>query len=159
MPMLLTLFLTSIAATAPLRAVPVMVESSRVESDVDHLRVAQVLVQERVIIRVPVRPPPIAAPIEYKERKGPKCIQSSQIAGAAVTRGGAVDFFLKGRQRVRARFERECPALDFYSGFYLKPNPDGRICARRDSIHARSGGGCEIQRFRKLEAYQPDRDD
>ncbi len=149
MPLMLTLLLSSITAVTPLRAEP----------GAHHVRVAQVLVQERVIMRVPVRPPPIAAPIEFKEHKGPKCIQSSQIVGAAVTRGGAVDFILKGRQRVRARFERACPALDFYSGFYLKPNPDGRICARRDSIHARSGGGCEIQRFRKLEAYQPHDDD
>jgi hypothetical protein len=147
--MLLTLLLSSITPVAPLRAEP----------GIDGMRIAQVLVQERVIIRVPVRPPPIAAPIEFKEHKGPKCIQSAQIVGAAVTRGGAVDFILKGHQRVRARFERACPALDFYSGFYLKPNPDGRICARRDSIHARSGGGCEIQHFRKLEPYQPDRDD
>jgi hypothetical protein len=112
---------------------------------------AQVLVQERVIMRVPVRPSlNRAVPMDWKEGKADKCILSKQVAGAAVTQAGAVDFILKGGARVRARFERACPALDFYSGFYLKPTSDGRICAVRDSIHARSGGECSIERFRSL---------
>jgi len=43
-----------------------------------------------------------------------------------------------------------CPALDFYSGFYLRPSADGQVCADRDTVHARSGGQCGIERFRTL---------
>ena len=74
-----------------------------------------------------------------------------RIAGAAITPDGAVDFVLRGGRRMRAWLESECPALDFYQGFYVKPDPDGRVCAGRDSIHSRSGGECQIDRLRRLE--------
>jgi hypothetical protein len=139
--MMLTLLLTSLASGTPAPDAPGSAD----------VRLAQVQVQERIIIRVPVRPPAPRPPVSFKEKRGPHCINSAQIVGAAVTSAGEVDFLLRGRQRFRAKFERACPALDFYSGFYLKPSPDGRLCAHRDSIHARSGGACEIQKFRKLE--------
>jgi hypothetical protein len=56
---------------------------------------------------------------------------------------------------LRARLDHGCRALDFYSGFYLRPAPDGNICADRDSVRARSGASCEISRFRRLVAERP----
>jgi hypothetical protein len=53
------------------------------------------------------------------------------------------------RERVRASFDGNCPALDFYGGFYLKTQ-DERVCAKRDSVHSRMGGSCRIERFRRL---------
>jgi hypothetical protein len=97
-------------------------------------------------------PPPV---VVYREKRGPGCIDANAIAGAAVSGPDAVDFSLKGGQRVRARLADECPALDYYSGFYLSPQSDGRICADRDSIRTRSGGDCQIDRFRKLEPVPP----
>ncbi len=51
---------------------------------------------------------------------------------------------------MRAVLEDQCPALDYYSGFYVVPPPDGKICADRDSIHTRSGADCEVDKFRAL---------
>jgi hypothetical protein len=115
---------------------------------------------QTTIIRVPARrssryrtaknaaPPP--APPRFKEKRGPRCIDAAAIGGAAVSTPDSVDFILKGGQRVRAHLESECPALDYYSGFYVRPPQDGRICADRDSVHTRSGGDCQVDRFRLL---------
>ena len=108
---------------------------------------AQLSVRQQVIIRVPTRRGP-ASPIEWKEKGGPKCIPVDALAGAQISRDG-VDLLLRGGQRVRAKLDR-CPPLDYYSGFYLRPGPDGRICEDRDSIRVRSGGSCEIDAFRRL---------
>lgn len=114
-------------------------------------RFAQITIRERVIIRVPTRAPaPPARPIKWKEKKGPRCIVLGTLAAAAVTKPDSVDLIMRGGTRLRARLDRSCPALDFYSGFYIKPTRDGRICADRDTIHARSGGQCEINTFKTL---------
>ncbi len=114
-------------------------------------RYAQITIRERVIIRVPTRPSaPPAKPAKWKEKKAPRCVSLNALAGAAVTANDSVDLILRGGTRLRARLDRNCPALDFYSGFYIKPTRDGRICADRDTIHARSGGQCEINSFKAL---------
>lgn len=107
---------------------------------------------ERVIVRIRTpraATPPPATP-RWKEKKGQHCMATDGIAAAAVAQGDSVDFVLKGGMRLRARLESNCPALDYYSGFYLAPTADGKICADRDSIHARSGGECGITHFRTL---------
>ena len=62
----------------------------------------------------------------------------------------SVDLLLRDNSRVRAKLENACPALDYYYGFYISPNPDGQICADRDVIRSRMGGQCEIEAFRRL---------
>jgi hypothetical protein len=115
--------------------------------------VAQLLTRERVLIRIPTRPLAITAPnTKWKRRKGPKCIDMNQVRGAALVDEENVDLLLRDGGRVRAEFEDACPALDFYSSFYFRPGADRKVCADRDSLHARSGGECPITRFRKLEA-------
>jgi hypothetical protein len=112
---------------------------------------AQLIIRERVIIRVPARPVPVApAKTKWKEKRGPRCIPIASVGGAAVIERDSVDLMLKGGQRVRARFESSCPTLDYYSGFYIMPSADAQICADRDSIHTRAGGECQITRFRQL---------
>lgn len=113
-------------------------------------RYAQITIRERVIIRVPTRQSAPAKPIKWKEKKAPRCVMLNALAGAAITGEDSVDLILRGGTRLRARLDRDCPALDFYSGFYIKPTRDGRICADRDTIHARSGGQCEINSFKTL---------
>ena len=93
--------------------------------------------------------------IVYREKHGPRCIAAADIAGAAVTGPSSVDFGLRGGTRVRARLEDDCPALDYYGGFYVTPQPDGRICADRDAIRTRSGGECGIDRFKALVPAKP----
>jgi len=56
---------------------------------------------------------------------------------------------IRDRSRVRAYLDSECPALDFYGGFYLQPD-DERICAKREFVRSRVGGSCRIERFQSL---------
>jgi hypothetical protein len=115
---------------------------------------AQLLVRERVTVRIPMRQSRGPLADLWRERKADRCIALDQIGGAAIARQNSVDFILRGGRRVRAKLENSCPSLDFYSGFYLRPTADGRICADRDSIHSRAGGECTIDRFRQLELKQ-----
>ena len=118
-------------------------------------RVAQVVVQQRTIIRVPVRlrqSPPAASSLNWEEGKGPECIPTTQIVGATFLGQNSVDLILRDKRRIRARLESKCPALDYYYGFYLTRSEDGKICADRDLIRSRVGGQCEIEAFRTLTA-------
>lgn len=133
----------------------------------DTARLAQLRIRERVVIRVPrMGPAPVggrilpASPIEWREKKGPKCIASASLAGALIARRGAIDLVVGGGARYRAVLGDKCPMIGFYSDFYLKRTPDGMICADRDAIRSRSGRACPIERFRALEAkrQRPPRD-
>jgi hypothetical protein len=108
----------------------------------------QTMVREQVIVRFRHTPP---TRVEWKEGKGPKCIPARAIAGATLVGKSSVDLILRNRQRVRAKLESSCPALDYYYGFYIRPNADGMVCEDRDNIRSRVGGACEIDRFRGLE--------
>ena len=108
--------------------------------------VRTLVIQREVIMRVPVRPAPA---IDWNEEKGPKCIPAASIRAAMLSGREHVDFLLFDRSRIRARLSEDCPALDFYSGFYLTPD-DGRVCAKRDGIHSRNGDSCRIEKFRRL---------
>jgi hypothetical protein len=110
--------------------------------------VRRVVIHDEVIFRIPVRPRP-AHRVEWEEKKGPKCVDADRIAGAMLSSRSSIDFLLRDRTRVRAVMESNCPALDFYGGFYLQPD-DARICAKRDTIHSRVGASCRIERFRTL---------
>ena len=111
--------------------------------------VTRLVVQDEVILRVPVLPRPMSPQIEWVEKKGPKCIPAVAIRRAMLSGPEEVDFILSNRARVRARLEEGCPALDFYGGFYLQPE-DWRVCAERDEVHSRMGGSCTIEAFRQL---------
>lgn len=120
------------------------------------VQIAQLNIQQRVIIRVPTRPEPPERRMRYREKDGPECIDASALAGAQVGPDG-VDLLLNGGTRLRARLSNACPSLNYYSGFYVRPGRDGRICEDRDSIRTRAGGSCEIDRFRRLVPDKRDR--
>ena len=108
----------------------------------------QTMVREQVIIRFRQSAP---TRVEWKEGKGPKCISTRGILAATRAVKDSVDLILRNRQRIRAKLESSCPALDYYYGFYITPNPDGLVCEDRDVFRSRMGGACEIDRFRSLE--------
>ena len=108
-----------------------------------------VTIREEVIMRIPIRPRPGAAKVEWREKRGPRCIAADSIAGAMLSGRNSVDFVLRDRRRLRAKLDSDCPALDFYDGFYVQPE-DHRLCMRRDAIRSRMGGECRIDRFRML---------
>jgi hypothetical protein len=93
--------------------------------------------------------------IEWRESGGPRCIPVRAILGAAQITQDSIDLVLRDATRIRARLEHHCPAMDYYFGVYVRPNPDGLLCADRDAFRARSGGTCEIERFRLLRAREP----
>ncbi len=124
-------------------------------SPADPIQFAQVMIREQILIRVPARvrnTPRVVVPpaVEWKESRGPKCVQMRSIAGATLLSPNSFDLVLRDRSRIRAKLEKRCPALDYYRGFYIDTTADGRICAGRDFIRSRAGGECQIDRFLTL---------
>jgi len=111
--------------------------------------VTRLVVQDEVILRIPVQPRPLVPQFDWEERNGPKCIHTAKIRGALLSSAQQVDFMLGGGRRIRAQLDEDCPALDFYGDFYLQPEDD-RICAGRDAIRSRMGGSCTIEKFKQL---------
>ena len=111
--------------------------------------VTRLVVQDEVIMRVPVQPRPMDPSIDWVEHKAPKCIPAGAIRAAMLSGPEQVDFILTGGARVRAKLDEDCPALDFYGGFYLQL-PDDKLCAGRDAIRPRMGGSCTIEKFKML---------
>lgn len=129
----------------------------------------QLVIEERIIIRVPARrtsvnnfsaPTPQsrtrATPIVWKEKKGPKCVSMRDIAGMQTTQRDSIDLITRQDQRLRAQLNRGCRALDFYAGFYMERNKDGRLCEGRDQLHARTGAKCEVAKFRLMVPEAPE---
>ena len=122
----------------------------------------QVRIEQHIIWRIAPMPGPsrqaLAAiapqqPSRMLERRMDNCLPMSLIAGGRAQAGSRLLLFLRDCRLVAADLEKACSARDFYSGFYVdKPNSDGRLCADRDRILARSGARCEISRFRLLVA-------
>lgn len=131
------------------------------------IQLAQVTIEQRVIIRIPTIPPPnaprlqrgaLTSPlppeppdnVELREVKGPKCIKLDSLRGAILNSRTGVTMLNDRDEAFRTHFGKSCRAADFYSGFYVQPTKDGSICAGRDTLHARNGSTCDIQKFTKL---------
>lgn len=124
----------------------------------------QVIIEQRIIIRIPARSRASAfqpaspndqqskpgPTIVWREAKAPKCLRIASLLGVQVTRDDSIDLLTDERQRLRARLDEDCRTLDFYSGFYVERTDDGMVCADRDVIQARSGARCEIDEFRLM---------
>jgi hypothetical protein len=113
--------------------------------------------QQRVTIHVPritVRTTTIIMraprPVALVEKKADDCVKMEDLAGFSVNRFDSVDLVLKSGGLLRAKLGNDCPALGFYSGFYVKANKDKKMCAKRDSIRSRSGRLCAVQAFASL---------
>lgn len=119
----------------------------------DPTELAQVVIERRTFIRITPhheRARTRETFRDWKEKKAPKCIAMSMVGGISISRPDSIDLVLRGNQFIRARLEKGCPSIDFYSGFYLKPTKDGRLCEDRDTIHSRTGGACLIDKFHTL---------
>lgn len=119
-------------------------------------RYRQTIVRGQFIVRIPFLSRRPVHPVEWRESRGPRCLPARTIAGASLAGRDKVDFILRDRRRVRAELEDNCPALDYYYGFYITPPTDGQVCADRDAIRSRVGGQCGIDRFRALTAVTED---
>jgi hypothetical protein len=94
---------------------------------------------------------------DWKERDAPKCYVSSTLSRVFVSKLDSIDILLRDGNIIRARLKKGCNALDFYSGFYIKPSKDGRLCQDRDFVHSRAGDECQIAKFKTLERPKPKR--
>ena len=115
-------------------------------------------VRQQIIIRVPVvrgRVSTGAPPREWREGRGPRCIPANRIIGAAALGQNSIDLVFRDNSRMRAQLQRRCPALSYYRGFYVNATEDGQICADRDVVRSRTGGECQIDRFRTLRPARP----
>ena len=114
------------------------------------VELAQLTFRSRIVVRVQTSQLAMVPLAALREKKGPKCIGMGDILAAAVVARSSVDLVLRGGYRMRVRFAANCPGLDYYSGFYIAPTADGKLCADRDAVRDRAGGECEIDKFRQL---------
>lgn len=118
---------------------------------------------KKKVERIQVVPPVANAPIVPPTRARPApplsgrtaCVDVSRVAAAQVFGDASVELTLQGGRRWRVYFEQACPALSFYDGFYYRRAEQGRLCAGRDAIIARSGGECAIASIVPLKPLKP----
>lgn len=123
----------------------------------------QVRIEQRMIIRIAPRmpgsmlaPPPDPRfsvpqqPQRLFERKADKCLPIANIAGVQIESQNRLVLITRNRKMIGASLDKACHARDFYSGFYVDRNEDGRLCAGRDTIHSRAGANCAITKMREL---------
>jgi len=171
---LLSFIVGIIAATALVRSEPVgrTAEQYQIMSVADMLHPEngwlQVRVQQRVIIRIPnVQRPSRQAldmaaavpalkkqPQKMKEKKIGKCLWVNKLSAARPGTGKKqnLELMTKSGGVIRAYLSGGCLAREFYAGAYMEKAKDGKLCADRDVVHARSGAKCEIDKFRLLVA-------
>lgn len=107
------------------------------------VHVPRVTITTTFVMRAPAPPP-------LREKKADDCVKIAKISGFAVNRPNSIDLLLNDGKLLRVNLADNCPALGFYSGFYVKPTKDEKICAGRDAFRSRSGRSCSIQAFRSL---------
>ncbi|MFM7028481.1 MAG: hypothetical protein ACKOXK_07385 [Chakrabartia sp.] len=114
---------------------------------------AQMIIERRTVIRITPHEERARLQLsfgDWREKSAPKCFPVALLSGIVISKPDSIDMVLRGGRLIRARLEKGCPSIDFYSGFYLKPTSDGLICEDRDTIHSRTGGACMIDKFRTL---------
>jgi hypothetical protein len=99
---------------------------------------------------VPAPPPPRAASAMMVEGKTKDCVKMEAIRGFSVSRPDSIDLMLTDGKYMRVKLGKNCPALGFYSGFYVKSHPDKKMCAKRDAVRSRSGRLCAVDGLNTL---------
>jgi hypothetical protein len=121
----------------------------------------QVRIEQRVVVRIAPQPfaarqnlladlPQRAEPPRLQEGSKEKCVPLDGIAGVQTGSGNRLVLFLRDRRMISVNLEKACRARDFYSGFYVEKNKDGRLCVDRDNLQSRSGARCEVEAMRQL---------
>lgn len=88
--------------------------------------------------------------VKLEERKIGKCIAMDNLAGFAPGPKDSLEFITKDRKLIRAYLADNCKAKEFYAGAYIEKSKDGKLCQKRDIVHARYGAECALDRFRQL---------
>lgn len=125
----------------------------------------QVRIEQRVIIRIapgtPVARDQMMATLprraireSYQEERFRGCIPISTIVGVQPGPNNRLLLFMSDRRVLSAALERSCNARDFYSGFYIERNEDGRLCGGRDHLQSRAGASCAVETLNRLVAVR-----
>ena len=117
----------------------------------------QVRIEQRVIIRIPRQnntPASTASrnkttQMRYKEEKIGNCLLMDKLVGSRPATEKSLDLVTTDGVLIRS-YLRDCSAADFYAGAYMERSADGKLCVKRDLLHARTGAKCEIDKFRLL---------
>ena len=123
----------------------------------------QVRIEQRVVVRIAPAPPTArrnmmadlpqrALPPRFEERGREKCVPLDDIAGVQTGSGNRLVLYLRDRRMISVNLEKTCRARDFYAGFYVEKNRDGRLCIERDRLQSRTGARCEVDMMRELVA-------
>lgn len=119
----------------------------------------QMRIDQRVIVRFPTPdsvPATVGAQrqsiakIRYKEKKIGKCLWVDKLGGSRPGPNRSLDLVTRDGILIRAYLGDGCLAREFYAGAYMERSYDGKLCVDRDLLHARTGGKCEIDKFRLL---------
>lgn len=127
----------------------------------------QVRIERRVILRISPQPsnlrrnmlaelPRRAVAPRLVERPHGKCLDAGQIVGVS-DRGSRLVMYMRDRGIISAQLEKACSPRDFYLGFYMERNEDGRLCVDRDRLMSRAGAKCRVSNFKRLVAVAGDR--
>jgi hypothetical protein len=84
-----------------------------------------------------------------------RCIDMRTASTARQFGERALELTMRDGRQYRMFLAQECPALAFYQGFYYRPHPDGKLCAGKDVIGARSGGECQIASILQIVHAKP----
>lgn len=125
----------------------------------------QVRIEQRVVVRIAPAPPAArqnmmaelpqrALPPQFEEGGKEKCVPLDGIAGVQTGSGNRLVLYLRDRRMISVNLEKACRARDFYAGFYVEKNKDGRICIARDKLQSRTGARCEVDMMRELVAVR-----
>lgn len=118
----------------------------------------QVRIQQRVIVRVSPRRTdrqslvatlPSRKPEAYVERKMGSCLLIRDVV-AVQADAARLLLYTRDRKIVSATLDKSCRPRDFYSGFYVEPSKDGKLCVKRDNLQSRSGVSCQMSKIRQL---------
>jgi hypothetical protein len=119
----------------------------------------QVRIEQRVIIRIPLRQVAVSAsgvgakrsdPIKYKEEKIGKCLMMDRLVGSRPGPKDSLELVTRDGVVIRAYLNDGCLGREFYAGAYMERPADGKLCVERDLLYARTGAKCEINKFRLL---------
>ncbi len=121
----------------------------------------QVRIEQRVVVRIAPQGPAARQNLlaqlpqrdlgpRFEERRKEKCVALEGIAGVQTGSGNRLVLFLRDQRMISVNLEKSCRARDFYSGFYVEKNEDGRLCVDRDKLQSRTGARCEVEVMRQL---------
>lgn len=121
----------------------------------------QVRIEQRVVVRITPAPPAARQNLfaelpmrqnapRFEEKGKEKCVPLGDIAAVQTGSGNRLVLFLRDRKMLSLNLEKSCLARDFYSGFYVEKNKDGRLCVSRDRLRSRTGASCEVDTMRRL---------